>query len=182
MLFRSGSIFKSEIGRLIHDAGGQVYMDGANLNAIVGISKPGHFGPDVCHINLHKTFSIPHGGGGPGVGPIAVKEHLSAFLPNHSVVKNAGPESSFGPISSAPWGSASILAISLMYIMMMGPGGIKKATQVAILNANYVAKKLRPYFPILYTGRNERVAHECIIDLRDIRKHQIGRASCRGRV
>ncbi|MBT88935.1 MAG: glycine dehydrogenase (aminomethyl-transferring) [Spirochaetales bacterium] len=167
-------VFEENIGkicRMIHDAGGQVYMDGANLNAIVGISKPGHFGPDVCHINLHKTFSIPHGGGGPGVGPIAVKEHLSAFLPNHSVVKNAGPESSFGPISSAPWGSASILAISLMYIMMMGPGGIKKATQVAILNANYVAKKLRPYFPILYTGRNERVAHECIIDLRDIRKH-----------
>jgi glycine dehydrogenase len=167
-------VFEENIGKIcsmIHDAGGQVYMDGANLNAIVGISKPGHFGPDVCHINLHKTFCIPHGGGGPGVGPIAVKEHLSAFLPNHSVVKNAGPESSFGPISSAPWGSASILAISLMYIMMMGPNGIRKATQVAILNANYIAKKLRSYFPILYTGRNERVAHECIIDLRDIRKH-----------
>ena len=142
-------VFEENIGkicRMIHDAGGQVYMDGANLNAIVGISKPGHFGPDLCHINLHKTFCIPHGGGGPGVGPIAVKEHLSNFLPGHSVIKSAGPESSFGPIASAPWGSASILPISLMYIMMMGPEGIKKATQVAILNANYVAKKLKPYF------------------------------------
>ena len=166
-------VFEENIGkicRMIHDAGGQVYMDGANLNAIVGISKPGHFGPDLCHINLHKTFCIPHGGGGPGVGPIAVKEHLSNFLPGHSVIKSAGPESSFGPIASAPWGSASILPISLMYIMMMGPEGIKKATQVAILNANYVAKKLKPYFPILYSGRNEKVAHECIIDLREIRK------------
>ena len=166
-------VFEENIGkicRMVHDAGGQVYMDGANLNAIVGISKPGHFGPDLCHINLHKTFCIPHGGGGPGVGPIAVKEHLSNFLPGHSVIKNAGPPSSFGPISSAPWGSASILPISLMYIMMMGPAGIKKATQIAILNANYIAKRLKPYFPILYSGRNDRVAHECIIDLRDIRK------------
>ena len=105
---------------MIHEAGGQVYMDGANLNAIVGISKPGHFGPDLCHINLHKTFCIPHGGGGPGVGPIAVKEHLAEFLPNHCVVKNAGPKYGFGSISSAPWGSASILPISLMYILMMG--------------------------------------------------------------
>ena len=166
-------VFEENIGkisRMIHDAGGQVYMDGANLNALVGISKPGHFGPDLCHINLHKTFCIPHGGGGPGVGPIAVKKHLSSFLPNHDVVKNVGPQSSFGSISAAPWGSASILPISLMYIMMMGPSGIKKATQIAILNANYIAERLKSYFPILYTGRNEKVAHECIIDLRDIRK------------
>ena len=166
-------VFEESIGkicRMVHDAGGQVYMDGANLNAIVGISKPGNFGPDLCHINLHKTFCIPHGGGGPGVGPIAVKKHLSNFLPNHVVVKHAGPKSGFGSISSAPWGSASILPISLMYIMMMGPEGVKRATQVAILNANYIADKLSSYYPILYTGRNKRVAHECIIDLRGLRK------------
>ncbi len=167
-------VFEESIGkicRMVHDAGGQVYMDGANLNAIVGISKPGHFGPDLCHINLHKTFCIPHGGGGPGVGPIAVKNHLSNFLPNHSVVKHAGPKSGFGSIASAPWGSASILPISLMYILMMGSEGIKKATQVAILNANYIASKLKDFYPILYTGRNNRVAHECIIDLRELRKN-----------
>ena len=166
-------VFEESIGkicRMIHEAGGQVYMDGANLNAIVGISKPGHFGPDLCHINLHKTFCIPHGGGGPGVGPIAVKEHLAEFLPNHCVVKNAGPKYGFGSISSAPWGSASILPISLMYILMMGSSGIKRATQVAILNANYIANKLKSSFPILYTGRNDRVAHECIIDIREIKK------------
>ena len=166
-------VFEESIGkicRMVHDAGGQVYMDGANLNAIVGISKPGHFGPDLCHINLHKTFCIPHGGGGPGVGPIAVKSHLSNFLPNHAVVKHAGPKNGFGSIASAPWGSASILPISLMYILMMGSDGIKKATQVAILNANYIADKLKDYYPILYTGRNNRVAHECIIDLRGLRK------------
>ena len=166
-------VFEESIGkicRMIHDAGGQVYMDGANLNAIVGISKPGNFGPDLCHINLHKTFCIPHGGGGPGVGPIAVKKHLANFMPNHVVVKSAGPKNGFGSIASAPWGSASILPISLMYIMMMGSAGIKKATQVAILNANYIADKLKNYYPILYTGRNNRVAHECIIDLRDLKK------------
>jgi len=166
-------VFEESIGkicRMIHEAGGQVYMDGANLNAIVGISKPGHFGPDLCHINLHKTFCIPHGGGGPGVGPIAVKKHLSGFLPNHSVVKHSGPKDGFGSIASAPWGSASILPISLMYIMMMGAEGIKKATQVAILNANYIANKLKNYYPILYTGRNNKVAHECIIDLRGLKK------------
>ena len=166
-------VFEESIGkicRMIHDAGGQVYMDGANLNAIVGISKPGNFGPDLCHINLHKTFCIPHGGGGPGVGPIAVKKHLANFMPNHFVVKSAGPKNGFGSIASAPWGSASILPISLMYIMMMGSAGIKKATQVAILNANYIADKLKNYYPILYTGRNNRVAHECIIDLRDLKK------------
>ena len=146
------------------------YMDGANLNALVGISKPGHFGPDLCHINLHKTFCIPHGGGGPGVAPIAVKEHLAPFMPNHPLNSDAGPKNGFGPMSSAPWGSASILPISLMYVYMMGSQGIKKATQVAILNANYIAEKIGSYFPILYTGRNGRVAHECIIDIRQIKK------------
>ena len=163
----------SKICNMIHDAGGQVYMDGANLNALVGISKPGHFGPDLCHINLHKTFCIPHGGGGPGVGPIAVKGHLSNFIPNHPLNSDAGPKSGFGPVSSSPWGSASILPISLMYIYMMGSEGIKKSTQVAILNANYVAKKIEDYFPILYTGRNNRVAHECIIDIRQIKKDHL---------
>ena len=163
----------SKICNMIHDAGGQVYMDGANLNALVGISKPGHFGPDLCHINLHKTFCIPHGGGGPGVGPIAVKKHLSNFIPNHPLNSDAGPKSGFGPVSSSPWGSASILPISLMYIYMMGSAGIKKSTQVAILNANYVAKKIEDYFPILYTGRNGRVAHECIIDIRQIKKDHL---------
>ena len=163
----------SKICNMIHDAGGQVYMDGANLNALVGISKPGHFGPDLCHINLHKTFCIPHGGGGPGVGPIAVKNHLANFIPNHPLNSDAGPKSGFGPVSSSPWGSASILPISLMYIYMMGSAGIKKSTQVAILNANYVAKKIEDYFPILYTGRNGRVAHECIIDIRQIKKDHL---------
>ncbi len=163
----------SKICNMIHDAGGQVYMDGANLNALVGISKPGHFGPDLCHINLHKTFCIPHGGGGPGVGPIAVKGHLSNFIPNHPLNSDAGPKSGFGPVSSSPWGSASILPISLMYIYMMGSEGIKKSTQVAILNANYIAKKIEDYFPILYTGRNNRVAHECIIDIRQIKKDHL---------
>ena len=161
----------TDICDLIHKHGGQVYMDGANLNALVGIAKPGNFGPDVCHINLHKTFCIPHGGGGPGVGPIAVKAHLSKFIPNHCLNTDAGPKSGFGPISSAPWGSASILPISLIYIMMMGAEGIKKATQVAILNANYIANKINKHFDILYTGRNGRVAHECIIDLREIKKN-----------
>ena len=160
----------SKICSMIHETGGQVYMDGANLNALVGISKPGHFGPDLCHINLHKTFCIPHGGGGPGVGPIAVKEHLAPFMPNHPLNSDAGPKNGFGPMSSAPWGSASILPISLMYVYMMGSQGIKKATQVAILNANYIAEKIGSYFPILYTGRNGRVAHECIIDIRQIKK------------
>ena len=161
----------SKICNMVHEAGGQVYMDGANLNALVGVSKPGNFGPDLCHINLHKTFCIPHGGGGPGVGPIAVKAHLSKFIPNHCLNTDAGPKSGFGPISSAPWGSASILPISLIYIMMMGAEGIKKATQVAILNANYIANKINKHFDILYTGRNGRVAHECIIDLREIKKN-----------
>jgi glycine dehydrogenase len=163
----------SEICQLIHENGGQVYMDGANLNALVGIAKPGKFGPDVCHINLHKTFCIPHGGGGPGMGPIACKRHLEVYLPNHSVIKDCGPVTGMGAVSAAPWGSSSILSISWMYIKMMGSEGLKKASQVAILNANYVAHKLKDTFPILYKGKNGNVAHECIIDIRKI-KSEIG--------
>ena len=163
----------SEICELIHENGGQVYMDGANLNALVGIAKPGKFGPDVCHINLHKTFCIPHGGGGPGMGPIACKRHLEVYLPNHSVIKDCGPVTGMGAVSAAPWGSSSILSISWMYIKMMGSEGLKKASQVAILNANYVAHKLKDSFPILYKGKNGNVAHECIIDIRKI-KSEIG--------
>ncbi|MAH02757.1 MAG: glycine dehydrogenase (aminomethyl-transferring) [Candidatus Pelagibacter sp.] len=158
-----------EICKIVHDNGGQVYMDGANLNALVGIAKPGKFGPDICHINLHKTFSIPHGGGGPGVGPIACKKHLDPFLPKHEVIKDCGPAAGIGAVSSAPWGSSSILVISWMYIKMMGAEGLKKASQVAILNANYISKKLNKYFPVLYTGKNGKVAHECIIDIRPIK-------------
>ncbi len=158
-----------DICELIHKHRGQVYMDGANLNALVGISKPGNFGPDVCHINLHKTFSIPHGGGGPGMGPIACKKHLEIYLPSHSVIKDCGPANGIGAVSAAPWGSSSILSISWMYIKMMGSDGLKLATQNAILNANYVAKKLKNHFPILYAGKNGNVAHECIIDIRTIK-------------
>ena len=163
----------SEICELIHNNGGQVYMDGANLNALVGIAKPGKFGPDVCHINLHKTFCIPHGGGGPGMGPIACKKHLEIYLPTHSVIKDCGPVTGMGAVSAAPWGSSSILSISWMYIKMMGSEGLKKASQVAILNANYLAHKLKDTFPILYKGKNGNVAHECIIDIRKI-KSEIG--------
>ncbi len=159
----------TEICDLIHKNGGQVYMDGANLNALVGVARPGNFGPDVCHINLHKTFCIPHGGGGPGMGPIACKRHLEPFLPNHPVIKDCGPVSGIGSISAAPWGSASILAISWMYIKMMGSEGLRIATENAILNANYVAHRLKDYFPILYKGKNGNVAHECIIDIRPIK-------------
>ena len=159
----------TDICDLIHKHGGQVYMDGANLNALVGIAKPGNFGPDVCHINLHKTFCIPHGGGGPGMGPIACKKHLEIFLPRHSVIKDCGPATGIGAVSAAPWGSSSILSISWMYIKMMGSEGLKKASQVAILNANYVAHKLKNSFPILYKGKNGNVAHECIIDIRKIK-------------
>ncbi len=158
-----------EICELIHDNGGQVYMDGANLNALVGIAKPGKFGPDVCHINLHKTFCIPHGGGGPGMGPIACKKHLEIFLPKHAVIKDCGPATGIGAISAAPWGSSSILSISWMYMKMMGSEGLKKASQVAILNANYIAHKLDEAFPILYKGEHGNVAHECIIDIRQIK-------------
>ena len=162
-----------EICELIHNNGGQVYMDGANLNALVGIAKPGKFGPDVCHINLHKTFCIPHGGGGPGMGPIACKKHLEIFLPKHVVIKDCGPATGIGAISAAPWGSSSILSISWMYMKMMGSEGLKKASQVAILNANYIAHKLNDSFPILYKGKQGNVAHECIIDIRQI-KSEIG--------
>lgn len=159
----------SEICDLIHKNGGQVYMDGANLNALVGIAKPGNFGPDVCHINLHKTFCIPHGGGGPGMGPIACKKHLEIYLPTHPVVKDCGPATGIGAVSAAPWGSSSILSISWMYIKMMGSEGLKLATQIAILNANYVAHRLKDHFPILYKGIKGNVAHECIIDIRTIK-------------
>jgi glycine dehydrogenase len=160
----------ADICAKIHDAGGQVYVDGANLNALVGVAKPGKFGADVSHLNLHKTFCIPHGGGGPGVGPVAVKSHLAPYLPNHPLVKQAGPETGVGPISAAPFGSAAILPISWSYIKMMGAEGLLRATSVAILSANYIAKKLNSYFPVLYTGQNDLIAHECIIDLREITK------------
>ena len=166
-------VFESAIADIcgkIHDAGGQVYVDGANLNALVGVAKPGKFGADVSHLNLHKTFCIPHGGGGPGVGPVAVKSHLAPYLPNHPIIKEAGPDTGVGPISAAPFGSAAILPISWSYIKMMGAEGLLRATSVAILSANYIAKKLDSFFPVLYTGQNDLIAHECIIDLRDITK------------
>ena len=158
-----------EICDTIHKQGGQVYMDGANLNALVGVAKPGKFGPDVCHINLHKTFCIPHGGGGPGMGPIACAKHLADFLPTHEIIKESGPKNGMGAVSAAPWGSSSILPISWMYIKMMGAEGLKKASQVSILNANYISKKLSNDYKVLYTGKNGNVAHECIIDIRPIK-------------
>jgi glycine dehydrogenase len=160
----------SQICEMIHDAGGQVYVDGANLNALVGVAKPGKFGADVSHLNLHKTFCIPHGGGGPGVGPVIARSHLAPFLPNHPANKFAGPATGPGPVSSAPFGSASILPISWMYIRMMGGAGLTRASEVAILSANYLAKKLDPLFPVLYKGQNGHIAHECIIDLRELTK------------
>jgi glycine dehydrogenase len=158
-----------DICEIIHQFGGQVYMDGANMNAQVGLCRPADFGADVCHLNLHKTFCIPHGGGGPGVGPIGVKAHLVPFLPGHEVI-DLGDEQAIGAISAAPWGSASILPISWMYIAMMGAAGLKKATEVAILNANYMAARLEPHYPVLYKGALGRVAHECILDLRPVKK------------
>ncbi|MET7290474.1 aminomethyl-transferring glycine dehydrogenase [Streptomyces sp. NPDC005573] len=160
----------ADICAQVHDAGGQVYVDGANLNALVGLAKPGHFGGDVSHLNLHKTFCIPHGGGGPGVGPVAVREHLAPYLPNHPLQPAAGPETGVGPISAAPWGSAGILPISWAYVRLMGGEGLKRATQVAVLSANYIAKRLEPHFPVLYTGPAGLVAHECIVDLRPLTK------------
>ncbi|MFB7611612.1 aminomethyl-transferring glycine dehydrogenase [Streptomyces gardneri] len=154
----------------VHEAGGQVYVDGANLNALVGLAKPGKFGGDVSHLNLHKTFCIPHGGGGPGVGPVGVRAHLAPYLPNHPLQPTAGPETGVGPISAAPWGSAGILPISWSYVRLMGGEGLKRATQVAVLAANYIAKRLEPHFPVLYTGPAGLVAHECIVDLRPISK------------
>jgi glycine dehydrogenase len=164
----------SHICALVHEAGGQVYVDGANLNALVGLAKPGVFGADVSHLNLHKTFCIPHGGGGPGVGPVAVREHLAPFLPSHPLRPEAGPvgrghhDGGVGPVSGAPWGSAGILPIPWAYIRMMGPDGLKRATQVAILSANYIARRLSGSFPVLYTGANGLIAHECILDIRPL--------------
>jgi len=160
----------TQICEMVHEVGGQVYVDGANLNALVGLSQPGKFGADVSHLNLHKTFCIPHGGGGPGVGPVISKKHLAPFLPNHPLDTTAGPVSGPGPVSGAPFGSANILPISWAYIRMMGAHGLTQATSIAILSANYMAAKLDPYFPVLYTGEKGRVAHECILDLREITK------------
>jgi glycine cleavage system P protein (glycine dehydrogenase) len=160
----------SDLCALVHDAGGQVYVDGANLNALVGLAQPGRFGADVSHLNLHKTFCIPHGGGGPGVGPVALRSHLAPYLPNHPLAPEAGPETGVGPISGAPYGSASILPISWAYVRLMGGAGLTRATQVAVLNANYVATRLREHYPVLYAGHDGMVAHECILDLRELTK------------
>lgn len=165
-------VFEREIRticEIVHAAGGQVYMDGANMNAQVALCRPGDFGPDVCHLNLHKTFCIPHGGGGPGMGPIGVKAHLMPFLPGNPLIQTGG-EHAIAAISAAPWGSASILPISWMYIHLMGSSGLKEATEVAILNANYIARKLAPHYPVLYQGENGTVAHECIFDLRPLKE------------
>jgi len=165
-------VFEEQIADVcaaIHDHGGQVYLDGANFNALVGLARPGRFGADVSHLNLHKTFAIPHGGGGPGVGPIGVRAHLASFLPRHPM-RAAGPETGAGPVSAAPWGSAGILPISWMYMTMMGASGLLDASRVAILNANYLAARLAPSYPVLYKGRTGLVAHECILDLRGITK------------
>jgi glycine dehydrogenase len=155
-----------EICDVVHQAGGQVYMDGANMNAQVGLTRPAAIGADVCHLNLHKTFCIPHGGGGPGMGPIAVAAHLAPFLPGHPVLPTGGS----GPVAAAPWGSALILAISWMYIRMMGEPGLRRATEVAILNANYMARRLEPLYPIVYKGERGFVAHEFILDARGFKK------------
>ncbi len=166
-------VFESEITNIcamIHDAGGQVYVDGANLNALVGLAKPGKFGADVSHLNLHKTFCIPHGGGGPGVGPVIARKHLAPYLPNHPLDKSAGPATGPGPVSAAPFGSALILPISWAYIRMMGAAGLQRATEVAILSANYISKKLSNDYPTLYTGEKGLIAHECVIDIRPITK------------
>ena len=170
-------VFEEAVGEIcsrVHEAGGQVYIDGANLNALVGLAKPGAFGADVSHLNLHKTFAIPHGGGGPGVGPIGVRAHLAPFLPGHPLRPDAGPsgrgyaDGGMGPVSGAPWGSAGILPIPWMYIRMMGEEGLREATSVAILSANYIAHRLEEHYPILYTAPNGTVAHECIVDIRPV--------------
>jgi glycine dehydrogenase len=161
---------------IVHRHGGQVYMDGANLNAQVGLTSPGFIGADVSHMNLHKTFAIPHGGGGPGVGPIGLKAHLAPFMANHIVAPIDGPHSGQGAVAAAPFGSASILTISWMYLAMLGGAGVRKATQVAILNANYVATRLQAHYPVLYVGKNGRVAHECILDIRPLKAATGGNA------
>jgi glycine dehydrogenase len=158
-----------EICSIVHDNGGQVYMDGANLNAQVGVTSPAIIGADVCHINLHKTFSIPHGGGGPGMGPICVAKHLAPYLPGHPVVKTGG-EKALHAVASAPWSSASILLISYAYIRMLGSEGVREATRYAILNANYLKAKLEPHFQILYRGKNGRVAHEFILNMKEFKE------------
>jgi glycine dehydrogenase len=158
-----------EMINLIHASGGQVYMDGANMNAQVGLTSPGFIGADVCHLNLHKTFSIPHGGGGPGMGPIGVAEHLARFLPGHSII-NTGGEKAISAVSATPFGSAGILPISYAYMKMLGGNGMQKATEIAILNANYLKARLADYYPVLYKGKNGRVAHEMIIDLRSFKE------------
>jgi glycine dehydrogenase len=175
-------VFEEEIKDIcavVHAYGGQVYLDGANMNAQVGLCRPGDFGADVCHLNLHKTFCIPHGGGGPGMGPIGVASHLVPFLPGHSVIpvrdadmtkEDSHSPTNIGAVSAAPWGSASILPISWMYIAMMGAAGLTQATKVAILNANYIAYRLADYYPVLYKGKTGLVAHECILDLRSLKK------------
>ena len=160
-----------EICDVVHSHGGQVYMDGANMNAQVGLCRPGDMGADVCHLNLHKTFCIPHGGGGPGMGPICVAEHLAPFLPGHAVVPGVGGENAIGAVSAAPWGSAAILPISYAYVAMMGAAGLTEATRIAILNANYIAARLEDAYPVLYKGAHGRVAHECIIDTRFLKDH-----------
>ncbi len=163
-----------DICATIHEHGGQVYLDGANMNAMVGLAQPGKFGADVMHLNLHKTFAIPHGGGGPGIGPIGCRTHLAPFLPDHVVVEGVNPaegdDGTIGTIAAAPWGSASILPISWSYVTMLGPEGLKQSSKIAILSANYIAKRLDPHYPVLYTGKNGTVAHECIIDLRPIKE------------
>ena len=160
----------TDLCAMVHDAGGQVYVDGANLNALMGLARPGRFGADVSHLNLHKTFCIPHGGGGPGVGPVAVREHLAPYLPNHPLAPEAGPETGVGPVSAAPYGSADILPISWAYVRLMGGAGLARATEVAVLNANYIAARLRDSYPVLYSGQDGIVAHECILDLRPLTK------------
>ncbi|MCA9555948.1 MAG: glycine dehydrogenase (aminomethyl-transferring), partial [Myxococcales bacterium] len=158
-----------QICEIVHRHGGQVYLDGANMNAQVGLCRPGDFGADVCHLNLHKTFCIPHGGGGPGMGPIGAAAHLAPFLPAHPFSDHKA-EKAIGPVSAAPYGSPSILPISWMYIGLMGSDGLKKATQVAILNANYMAKRLEAHYEVLYRGDHDRVAHEFILDMRDFKR------------
>jgi glycine dehydrogenase len=158
----------SELCEVVHGHGGQVYVDGANLNALLGFAKPGDFGGDVSHLNLHKTFCIPHGGGGPGVGPVAVRSHLAPYLPSHPGHPEGGRRDGIGPISAAPYGSAGILPISWAYVRMMGGEGLTRATAVAVLSANYLAKRLGEHYPVLYTGHGGLVAHECILDLREL--------------
>ena len=166
-------VFEEEIKRLtetVHSHGGQVYVDGANLNALVGLARPAEFGADIGHLNLHKTFTIPHGGGGPGIGPVGAVAHLAPFLPSHPLLPAAGPKTGIGPVSGAPFGSAGILPIPYAYVRLMGADGLRQATRVAILSANYVARRLDPHFPVLYSGQGGRVAHECLLDLRPLAK------------